>query len=255
MMKVLDTFILAVQLLTRIPIKKEVAVKDDTLINGVVFWPVIGLITGAIQLGVYYLLTFVMARPAAIVFAVLTQIFVNGGFHLDGLCDTADGIFSARTRERMLEIMKDSRIGTNGVIAAFFDIILKITLLGQLAHPMIPMLLMPVAGKLVQGVLMYEAVYARKEGLGNSYIGRISFPIFMISTAVGTVIMAGTLAFSGSPWLILVPFICLLFAFGFRRYIEAKLGGLTGDILGAGSELTEIIFLVLMSIADIFLLI
>lgn len=254
-MKILDTFILAVQLLTRIPIKKEIAVKDDTLIKGVVFWPLIGLITGALQLGVYYLLTYIMARPAAIVFTVLMQILINGGFHLDGLCDTADGIFSARTRERMLEIMKDSRIGTNGVIAAFFDIILKITLLGQLAHPMIPILLMPVAGKLVQGVLMYEAVYARREGLGNSYIGKISFPIFMISTAVGIVIMAGILAFSGSLWLISVPFICLLFAFGFRRYIEAKLGGLTGDILGAGSELTEIVFLVLMSISDIFLLI
>ena len=136
-MKVLDTFSLAVQLLTRIPIKKQVAVKDDTLVNGVAFWPLIGLITGAIQLGVYYLLSFIMARPAAIVLAVLTQIVINGGFHLDGLCDTADGIYSARTRERMLEIMKDSRIGTNGVIAALFDILLKITLLGQLAHPMI----------------------------------------------------------------------------------------------------------------------
>ena len=254
-MKVLDTFILAVQLFTRIPIKKQVAVKDDTLVNGVVFWPLIGLITGAIQLGVYYLLSFIMARPAAIVLAVLTQIVINGGFHLDGLCDTADGIYSARTRERMLEIMKDSRIGTNGVIAALFDILLKITLLGQLAHPMIPMLLMPVAGKLVQGILIYKASYARKEGLGNAYIGKISLPVFVISTAVGTVIMAGILVFSGSLWLIFVPFICLLFAFGFRRYIEAKLGGLTGDILGAGSELTEIIFLILMSIADTFLLI
>ena len=65
----------------------------------------------------------------------------------DGLCDTADGIYSARTRERMLEIMKDSRIGTNGVIAALFDILLKITLLGQLAHPMIPMLLSDAGGR------------------------------------------------------------------------------------------------------------
>ena len=255
MMKYLDAFILAVQLLTRIPIKKQVAVSDDTLTKGVIFWPFIGLITGAIQLGVYYLLSFIMARPAAVVLTVLTQILINGGFHLDGLCDTADGIYSARTRERMLEIKKDSRIGTNGVIAAFFDIILKITLLGQLSHPMIPILLMPVAGKFVQGVLMYEAVYARKEGLGNSYIGKISFPVFMTITAIGTVIIGGILAFSGSPWLIFVPLICLLFAFGFRRYIEAKLGGLTGDILGAGSELTEIVFLVLMNISDIFLLI
>lgn len=254
-MKLLDTFILAVQLLTRIPIKKEIEVKDKTLIDGVIFWPVIGLIIGAIQLAVYALLTLIMPRPAAIVFVVLAEIFVNGGFHLDGLCDTADGIYSARTKERMLEIMKDSRIGTNGVIAALFDILLKITLISQLAHPMIPILLTPVAGKFVQGILMYKAVYARKEGLGHSYIGKISLPLFIASTVAGAVIIGASLAFSGSLWLIFVPIICLLFAFGFRRYIEGKIDGMTGDTLGAGSELTEIFFLVLMNIADTFLLI
>lgn len=254
-MKVLDTFILAVQLLTRIPIKKEIDVKDKTLVDGVVFWPLIGLIIGAVQLSVYALLTLIMPRQAAIVFVVLSEIFVNGGFHLDGLCDTADGIYSSRTKERMLEIMKDSRIGTNGVIAAIFDILLKITLISQLAHPMIPILLMPVAGKAVQGILMYKAVYARKEGLGHSYIGKISLTIFAVSTAVGAVIIGAFLVFSGSPLLVFVPFICLLFAYGFRRYIESKIDGMTGDTLGAGSELTEIFFLILMDIADTFLLI
>ena len=89
--------------------------------------------------------------------------------------------------------------------------------------------------------MIYKASYARKEGLGNAYIGKISLPVFVISTAVGTVIMAGILVFSGSLWLIFVPFICLLFAFGFRRYIEEAVR-LTGHILGAGSELTEIIY-------------
>lgn len=254
-MKWLDTFILAVQLLTRFPIKKEVAVKDETLTDGVIFWPVIGLITGAIQVAVYVLLEQLMPRPAAVVFTVLVQLLINGGFHLDGLCDTADGLFSARTRERMLEIMKDSRIGTNGVIAAVFDILLKIVLLNQLVHPIIPILLMPVAGKMIQGILIYQAIYARRDGLGHAYIGKINFRTLIISTAVGVVITGATLAFSGSLWLILIPFICLAAAFGFRRYIESRLGGMTGDTLGAGSEVIEILFLVLINIADTFMLI
>src|SRR5699024_7161208 len=122
-------------------------------------------------------------------------------------CDTADGLFSARTRERMLEIMKDSRIGTNGVIAAVFDILLKIVLLNQLVHPIIPILLMPVAGKMIQGILIYQAIYARRDGLGHAYIGKIDFRTLIISTAVGVVITGATLAFSGSLWLILIPFI------------------------------------------------
>ena len=118
----MKTFILALQLMTRLPINKEIQVTDARLIRGVMYWPLVGVVTGVIDCIVFVLLSFFVPKSVAAVFAVLCQLCVTGGFHLDGLCDTADAIYSARTRERMLEIMKDSRIGTNGVIAAIFDI-------------------------------------------------------------------------------------------------------------------------------------
>ena len=133
------------------------------MIRGVVYWPLVGVITGIIDCAVFVILSFFLPKSVAVAGGILCQLLVTGRFHLDGLCDTADALFSARSRERMLEIMKDSRVGTNGVIAAIFDIGLKVMILSRLAHPVMAFLLTPVAGKCVQGVLMYKAVYPRKK--------------------------------------------------------------------------------------------
>lgn len=228
--------------MTRIPIRKEIDVDDQMLSGGVALWPVVGLITGIFQMGVFWLLNLFLPVRLAAVGAVLSQLCVNGGFHLDGLCDTADAIYSARSRERMLEIMKDSRIGTYGVIAAVFDILLKVFLVISMEKPLVVLLLAPVAGKMVQGILMYRAVYPREQGLGRSYIGRISLKICLICTLSGAIFIALVLALSGRYLSIISIPVCLVGAFGFRRYIEGKIGGMTGDTLGAGSEVTEILF-------------
>ena len=86
--------------------------------------------------------------------------------HLDGLSDTADGIYSARTRERMLEIMKDSRIGTNGAVAMCFDLALKFAGIYYSDIRWLMILLMPIAGKMVQGAIVYKAIYPREKGIG-----------------------------------------------------------------------------------------
>lgn len=239
----MKTFILALQLMTRLPIHKEIEVTDERLIRGVMYWPLVGAVTGAIDCAVFALMSFLVPKSVAAMFAVLCQLCVTGGFHLDGLCDTADAIYSARTRERMLEIMKDSRIGTNGVIAAIFDIGLKIMILCRLNNPVIALLLVPVAGKCIQGILMYKAVYPRDKGLGHSYIGRISAGVMMTCLICGVLIIDLGLGIAGHDWLLMLPVVLVLAAWGFRTYIVGKIGGMTGDTLGAGSEVIEILFL------------
>lgn len=239
----MKTFILALQLMTRLPINKEIDVTDERLIRGVSYWPFVGVITGIIDCIVFVLLSFIVPKSVAAAFAVLCQLCVTGGFHLDGLCDTADAIYSARTRERMLEIMKDSRVGTNGVIAAIFDIGLKILILCQLDHPVSAILLAPVAGKCVQGILMYKAHYPREKGLGASYIGKISGPIMAACFLCGVILIDLVLFLDGSRWLLLCPVIFGAVALAYRFYIERKIGGMTGDTMGAGNEVTEIVFL------------
>lgn len=250
----MDTFILTVQLLTRIPLKKEIQVNDRMLSRGVMYWPIVGVIIGAIQASVFFLLALILPKPAAVAIAVFSELCVNGGFHLDGLCDTADAIYSARTKERMLEIMKDSRVGTNGVIAAIFDIALKIIILCQLKDVFAALLLAPVAGKMVQAVFMYKENYARDKGLGHAYIGKISLAVLLCCSLSGLAITGVALVLVGSVWLLWIPAVCFGAAWLFRLYIESKIDGMTGDTLGAGSEVIEILFLILLSIGQTFLL-
>lgn len=239
----MDTLILAFQLMTRIPIPKTVDVTQQRLCRGILFWPLIGLVTGAIDALVFWGASWLFSFPVGVAAALFGQLCVTGGFHLDGLCDTADAVYSARSRQRMLEIMKDSRIGTNGVLAAIFDIGLKFLCVCQAKNPALVLILAPVAGKCVQGILMYKAVYPRTSGLGMDYIGKISRWIMIGCALAGLGIMAVVGILSGFLWVVLLGVFVMAASVLYRKYIEGKIGGMTGDTLGAGSELMELVFM------------
>ncbi|TGC72190.1 adenosylcobinamide-GDP ribazoletransferase, partial [Salmonella enterica subsp. enterica serovar Wilhelmsburg] len=115
--------------------------------------------------------------PLAALFWILALALLTGGYHLDGLADTCDGIFSARRRERMLEIMRDSRLGTHGGLALIFVLLTKILVVSELALRGTPMLAALAAacaaGRGSAVLLMYRHRYARAEGLGNVCIGKV----------------------------------------------------------------------------------
>ena len=119
-------FLLTLGFMTRIPVNVDLGeVKDEDMHKGFLYYPVVGLILGLCDMAVFLLVSLILPEVFGILFAMLANLCLTGAFHLDGLSDTADGIYSARTRERMLEIMKDSRIGTNGAVAMCFDLALK----------------------------------------------------------------------------------------------------------------------------------
>ena len=237
-------FLLTLGFMTRIPVNVNLGeVKDEDMHKGFLYYPVVGLIIGLVDVLVYFLVTLVLPDTFGIIFALLANFCVTGAFHLDGLSDTADGIYSARTRERMLEIMKDSRIGTNGAIAMCFDIMLKFVGLSYCDMKWLMILMMPVAGKMVQGAIVYKAVYPRENGIGI-YVGTVDK-----GTVIGTVILG--LLFMGvafSYWGIVMFAVLYLFAYLFRIYITGKIGGITGDVMGAGSELSEVLLILLVLI-------
>ena len=236
--------LLTIGFMTRIPINVDLGeVKEEDMYKGFLYFPVVGLIIGLVDMGVYMLVTLVLPQVYGILFAILANLCVTGAFHLDGLSDTADGIYSARTRERMLEIMKDSRIGTNGAIAMCFDLALKFTGIWYCQPRWLVILLMPIAGKMVQGALVYKAIYPREKGIGI-YVGNID-----LSTVIGTMILGlipMVLAFS--YWGILIFAILFLAGYLFRVYITGKIGGITGDVMGAGTEIAEVLFLMIVII-------
>ena len=187
----MDTLILTLQLFTSLPIKKNVEVSDERLIRGVALWPAAGIVIGLFQALVFCLADGIFPLQIAAVLALMAELWMTRGFHLDGLCDTADAVFSSRSQERMLEIMKDSHIGTFGVVAAVMDLALKYLLVTASEVPVYMLLAAPVAGKMVQGICMYRVNYPREKGLGKSYIGRVPAGITVISVAFGALWAGG----------------------------------------------------------------
>jgi len=166
---------------------------------------------------------------------------------VDGLADTCDGIFSARTRDKMLEIMRDSRIGTNGTIAVIFDYLLKLSLLSLLAGNglYLAVLLSPVAAKTLVVLLMKTSVYARSgPGLGGLYLEKQTMGATLLAAAIGLAIIT---VFSGI-WGIAALVVCGAICFLYRSFIYSKLQGMTGDTLGAANELFEAAFILITAV-------
>lgn len=232
-------FLAALQFLTILPLPRSFTFGEQVLGKSVPFFPVVGL-----GIGIAVALTdrgLELLFPAGVtsVFAVILLIAVSGGLHTDGLADTADGLFSSRPRERILEIMRDSRTGPMGVAAIVCVVALKIALIASIPGPsrIWVLLLTPVAGRSALLVQMALLPYARPEGLvglfhrNRSRSHALWALIFLITAGAVMGGVPGLIAGAGS----------FLFALLFSAYIRRRIGGLTGDTLGASCELTEIL--------------
>ncbi|WP_145557530.1 adenosylcobinamide-GDP ribazoletransferase [Yersinia aldovae] len=242
----LRLFLATLQFMTRIPVPERwtQGLALDNYERGIIGFPFIGLIVGVIGGVVFTLLAPWCGVPLAALGYVLALALVTGAFHLDGLADTCDGVFSARKREQMLEIMRDSRLGTNGGLALIFIVVAKVLVVSELALRDAPMLLMltaaSVAGRTVIVLLMYRQRYAREgNGLGNIYIGKVTGKQTLVTLAGGAILTL--LLGQGAALLALV--ISMAVVALLATYLRRRLGGQTGDTLGAAAEVGELIFL------------
>jgi len=170
-LKYLKRILLMVGFLTRIPVPFKIDGTEEDYGKGLVFAPVVGLLIGGILTILFYILKRFFPPGVTGILLIAAYIMLTGGLHLDGLGDTFDGIFSNRSREKMLEIMRDSRIGTNAVLAVICVVILNYALLSSIPLSGLPkaLLLFPVAGRIGSLVGAGSTVYAREgEGLGKS---------------------------------------------------------------------------------------
>ncbi|AGH73572.1 adenosylcobinamide-GDP ribazoletransferase [Edwardsiella piscicida] len=238
-------FLATLQFMTRIPVSPRCS--DDLTLNdyprGIIYFPFVGLVVGVISALAYGVLATTYGSWLGAVAAVLASTLVTGAFHLDGLADTCDGLFSARPRDRMLEIMRDSRIGTNGTLALIFVILLQVLLIQHLAGGSLPiyavLVAMPVISRTLLAVMMFRQRYARESGMGNLYIGKISGSHYALTLVIGLLLVFGLLHWHA----VLAAFITYLFALIYRAFINMRLGGQTGDTLGAANELFALVFL------------
>jgi adenosylcobinamide-GDP ribazoletransferase len=234
--------------ITRIPVPEKWAdgVEFEHFGRGVPYFPIVGCVVGAIAA----FISLAVSQTGGGIYIgalayVLALAFLTSGFHLDGLADTCDGLFSARSRDRMLEIMRDSRLGTHGGLALIFCILIKTFAVIALSHApanelFYLLICAPVAGRAAMVLAMYRQRYARSgEGMGNVYIGQISGFQTAVTLIFGAVIV-GLLAGSRGLITILVSYIVV---YGVAAFFRRQLNGQTGDTLGALEEVGEMVFL------------
>jgi adenosylcobinamide-GDP ribazoletransferase len=225
----------AVAFLTRVPVGLDLDARDVR--RGSALFPLVGAGIGAVVGGIAD-----VPLPAALAAAlgVAAGAVLTGALHLDALADTADAL-GATSRERALEIMRDHRIGAYGALALVLDVAIKVAALASLDRALAPAAAAAAVARATPVVLGAVLPYAREgAGIGRAVGGRVQ--------AVVAVVLAASLAVALGWWpLALVPLVAApLCALTARRW----LGGVTGDILGASAELTEIAaFVVAVAVA------
>lgn len=239
---ILRAFALALQLLTRLPVPSPATPpRPEELGLSVLFFPVVGLLIGALLAGLHTTLWLIDPGVlAALVLAV--WVLLTGGLHLDGLADTADAWIGGHgDRDRTLAIMKDPRSGPMAVVIIVLVLLSKFAALQVLlaGDARTVLLLAPVLGRSVIVLLLATTPYVRPEGLGAAYadyLPRLSCATLVLLVALATV---GLLDWQGG---VLLGVLATGF-FGMRHWLLNRLGGTTGDTLGAACELAETVAL------------
>ena len=258
-------FCLALGFFTSLPVP-EVEYTEERYRKAVKLIPLVGLVLGAILILVQ-LLTIILSLPALIRGAVLTgaYILLTGGLHFDGLADTCDGVFSGRTREQSLEIMKDSRIGVFGTLGIFMAGLFYFAIF--CGAPLVGLLVFPVCGRACCLVSASLAPYAREEGMGKatSMAGGAASVIAAAISLVGVSFLTiplsslvfrlgvGFTGFTGADrgGVAAAAVVCSLIAAcaavlvtaGMTAKFRKKIGGVTGDTYGAVIEASSIVYL------------
>jgi adenosylcobinamide-GDP ribazoletransferase len=232
----MSALVAAIRLLTVIPIGSGASSQRAVALSPA-FFPVVGTVIGLATAGAYAGASEFLPSPVAAAIAVLVAIALTGAIHIDGLADTADGLFGGRTRERRLEIMADPRVGTFGISAIGIALLIRWAAIGSL-EPGAEWSVLVVAAAMSRTVVlgvMAGFPYARPEGIGEGYSG--NRPVILvagIATAVGVALLFG----GPASLLALLP--AALVGLAVAVYARRLIGGVTGDIYGAVIELAEL---------------
>lgn len=244
----MNSFLVGLQFLTRIRIVRQTVWTAEDFGRSTRFFPLVGLVLGiCYALAAWILVSVLGMRALTAALLLILPLLLTGGLHADGFMDTADGVFSGRERERKLEIMKDSRVGSFGVVAFVLLMFLQFALLLDMSPPLlVPVFfVMPIIGRMAMVLAVSCFPYARADGMGKTFADmadRGTVAIAAVTTSV-LVIPIGLLA-------TLALVLGIVFALLFCRWMTAILGGVTGDVYGAATVLTETIVLAVFSLAS-----
>lgn len=237
-------FFIALQFFTRLPIPRWVGFEAHWLHHASRYFALVGVVVAALTSAVYAAAAWLWPAPVAVLLATAAGIYATGAFHEDGFADMCDGFGGGMTRERVLEIMKDSRIGAYGAIGIVCLLALKITVLAALPPQAVvaALFLGHPLSRLAATSLIWKLEYARADGKAKPMAQEMSGAEFAIG-ALCALLPALLLAAAGKlPWAALLwgAVAAALAALWLARKCVRRLGGYTGDCLGAVQQLSEV---------------
>lgn len=221
------------------------------LIVGSVYFPVVGILLALLLGGFALVVTPFLPSLVLAALLVIAQILLTGGLHLDGLMDSCDGLFSGRSRDQKLEIMRDSRVGSFGVLGGICVLLLKFACFTTLTGHQLwlaCMITLPCA-RWCMVLALFFFPNARPAGLGFAVRQDVTRERLLIAAMIALVVAI----VAGHVVGILVWVVTTIAAFALGRWITSVLGGLTGDNYGAIEEVMECLALLLLIIVRIWL--
>ena len=252
-------FLVAIQFLTRLPVPRLHGFQPDWLARSSRYFPLVGVLVGLISIGVWWLAGLVFPPTVAVGWMIAASLLLTGAFHEDGFADVCDGFGGGRTRDGVLAIMKDSRIGAYGTIGVGMMLALKWVTLISLPRSAMP--LTAVSAHMVSRWcaigLIWRLPYVRTDAGAKSkpLAGSLGAGDWLLSGVLGIlglpplIWLSGPAAGGARPLALLSAVLLSALAFAVAcvalvaTYFKARLGGYTGDCLGAAQQLSELAFL------------
>jgi adenosylcobinamide-GDP ribazoletransferase len=238
-----NIFLGALMFMTRVPVGKGYVFRSEDLPRSVVYFPIVGLMIGLLG-GLVLLCTEPFFPPViAVLFCMGTTVVVTGALHEDGLADAMDGLLGGQEPQRRLEIMRDSRLGSYGAVALWFSLTAKAFVLTSLLEKGLlqavgALIVAHGLGRAATVALLFSHPYVRTDQSKASPFGNavtlketvlaLIFPILLSVILLGNKSVLTLIVAAAGTW-----------AAG--RYFRKKIGGITGDCLGAASQLIELV--------------
>lgn len=239
--KELSVFFTAMMFFTRIPCPKWIDHSPEILNKSTKYFSLVGIIVGSYGALTYWMISFILPENIALFLSMIATIWITGAFHEDGFADVCDGFGGGWTKEKILTIMKDSRLGTYGTIGLVGILATKYLALSAFPNQLLITL---IAGhsisRFISTILLYLYPYVRDDL--TSKAKPMAHALKVSSLIINGIIGLLPLFFYNSYWIFLAiipPFISMLFM---GRFFKKWIGGQTGDCAGATQQIAEVTF-------------
>jgi adenosylcobinamide-GDP ribazoletransferase len=250
----LRLFWTALRFYTRLPAPAWVGHSDAWLRRSTRYLPAVGWVVGGVVAGVMAGADWLWPAPVAVVLGLAAGVWLTGGLHEDGWADVCDGFGAGGPRQRVLDIMKDSRVGVYAILGLVLLFGVKITALGALLETagwlgLGGVVWAQVVSRWCAVTIIWRGHYARDDASSKSRA--IAQPMSVPQLAAATVwLLPGAAWAWWRPWWLLSAAVALAVSLVLARWFKRRLGGYTGDCLGAAQQLTETaVYLTLLALA------